>query len=405
MPQLDNYLVTLGMKGQNIVLSTMDKIRKKGGDLSKKKATVLLAAKVTPKKARPEAPGEEKPESRTVPGEKPKPRTVPGEKPKPRTVPGEKPGEKPTLPDEKNNKKFSRAVDNFHSGVKDFSSSAATLDPMAAVTSMTSAIGTSLSGISVLGVSLGRLPEGIAHIANSTLTMAKNSIDMAKQGTAAFHSLTMRNAAAAYYGEKVTEKSPLSRNERAMFIDAVSNSMGRIGRPLAEEINKLIGTKDTRALARVSAGDWESTGTDKGWMLGQISSSFQGLPPSIKQKLQASLLKNYSGEIQNMAPGQAAVQQNAATFANMEEDQTKRIYDKSTENMGGVIDAIQKMNNLQLELYGTGLKFTQSISDATKALAELPDTISKMHSTMKKFVDDPSIRNARELMKSVKVGK
>lgn len=381
MPQLDNYLVTLGMKGQNVVLSMMDKIRKKGGDLSKKKTTVELAAKPTPKKTG--APGTEKP--------------------------GAEPGAPGTPPLDylptKSNKKFSGAVDRFSGGAKDIASAASSLDPMAAVSGITSAIGTSLSGISVLGVSLGRLPEGIAAIANSTLSMAKNSVDMAKQATAAFHQLTTRNAAAETYGEKITKEGPLSRNERAMFIDAVSNSMGRIGKPLADEINKLVGQKDTRALARAGAGDWESTGTDKGWMIGQMASSFQGLPPSIKQKLQAALLKNYSGEIQDMAPGQAAVQQNAAAFANIEEDQTKRLYDKSAESASSVTGAIQKLNDLQVSLFTTGLQFTKSIDDAATALAELPATISKMHSTIKKFVDDPSIKNARELIKSVKVGK
>lgn len=390
MPQLDNYLVSLGLKGQNVVLSVMDKIRKKGGDLSKKKTVIPLTPKVTPGKTPKPSPEPD--------GGKPTPPV-----PKPGITPGE-PIPPPEIPS-KSGKKFSAAVDKFHGGARDIASAASTLDPAATVSSITSAIGTSLSGISVLGVSLGRLPEGIAAIANSTLSMAKNSTDMAKQATAAFHQLTIRNAAAAYYGEKITEKSPLSRNERAAFIDAVSNSMGRIQRPLADEINKLIGTKDTRALARVGAGDWESTGTDKGWMLGQISSSFQGLPPSMKQKLQAALLKNYSSEIQDMAPGQAAVQQSAATFANMEEDQTKRLYSKAAENMGSVTGAIQKMNDLQVTLFSTGLKFTKSIDDAAAALATLPDTVTKLHTTMKKFIDDPSMRNMRDLMKSIKMGK
>jgi len=391
MPQLDNYLVSLGLKGQNVVLSVMDKIRKKGKDLTKKKTTVPLAVKTVPDKDKKTAP-EEKPEpGKRSPGK-------PSEKPA--FVPG------PSFSDqEKTNKRFSAAVDKFHGGARDIASAASSLDPAATVSSITSAIGTSLSGISVMGVSLGRLPEGIAAIANSTLTMAKSSTDMAKQATAAFHQLTIRNAAAAYYGEKITEKGPLSRNERAAFIDAVSNSMGRIQRPLADEINKLVGTKDTRALARVGAGEWESTGTDKGWMLGQISSSFQGLPPSMKQKLQAALLKNYSSEIQDMAPGQAAVQQSAATFANMEEDQTKRLYSKAAENMGSVTGAIQKMNDLQVTLFSTGLKFTKAIDDAAAALATLPDTVTKLHTTMKKFIDDPSMRNMRDLMKSIKMGK
>jgi len=381
MPQLDNYLVSLGMKGQDVILSTMDKIRKKGKDLTKKQI-VPLAAKTVPAK-----------------GGKTAPEKMPLEE-KPGLIPG------PSFADqEKKNKRFNGAIDRFENGVRNFAGAASSLDPAATISSITSALGTSLSGISVLGVSLGRLPEGIAAIANSTLSMANNSAQMAKQATAAFYQLTTRNAAAAHYGKQITEQGPLSRNERAMFIDAVSNSMGRIGKPLADEINKLIGTKDTRALARVSAGDWESTGTDKGWMVGQVANSFAGLPPSMKQKLQASLLKNYSAEIQDMAPGQAAVQQNAAAFANIEEDQTKRLYDKSAESAGSVTGAIQKLNDLQVSLFTTGLQFTKSIDDAATALAELPATISKMHSTIKKFVDDPSIRNARELMKSVKVGK
>lgn len=404
MPQLDNYLVSLGLKGQNVVLSVMDKIRKKGGDLTKKKTTVTLAAKVEPKKKRAGiVPGEEEKPKPAAPGEKPKP-AAPGEKPKP-AAPGGTPVEKFPFPDEKPNKKFSAAVDKFHYGAKDIASAASSLDPVAAISGITSALGQSLSGISVLGVSLGRLPEGIASIANSTLSMAKNSIDMAKQATAAYHGLMTRNAAAETYGREITKEGPLSRNERAMFIDAVSNSMGRIGKPLAEEINKLVNTKDTRALARAGAGDWESTGTDKGWMLGQISSSFQGLPPSIKQKLQAALLKNYSSEIQDMAPGQAGVQRSAAAFVNIEEDQTKRLYDKSAESAGSVTGAIQKMNDLQVSLFTTGLKFTKSIDEAAAALATLPDTVTKLHSTMKRFIDDPSMRNMRDLMKSIKMGK
>jgi hypothetical protein len=396
MPQLDNYLVSLGMKGQNVVLSTMDKIRKKGGDLTKKKTVVPLSVKTGPTKT-----------DKTITPEKPTPgQNAPGRPSRKSDAPTETstPPSPFSAPPSEGNKKFRQAAEKFGGGVKDFASAASTLDPVATISSVKSAIGTSLSGISVLGVSLGRLPEGIAAIANSTLSMAKNSVDMAKQSTAAFHQLTTRNAAAGFYGKEVTEKGPLSRNERAMFIDAVSGSTGKIQKPLADEINKLIGAKDTWALARAGAGDWESTGTDKGWMLGQISSSFQGLPPSIKQKLQASLLKNYSSEIQDMAPGQVDVQRRAATFADQEEKQTERLYGESAKNEN-LVSAIAKMNDLQVALFNTGLKFTTAIDTAATKLATLPAAIDKMLVSLKKFVDDPSMRNARTLMKSIDVVK
>lgn len=390
MPQLDNYLVTLGVRGQNLVLAQMDKIRKKGGDLTKKKKTVTLSAKSETPVEDKTAPGK--------PGVKPdRPAPAPGSTTKRRGVgaPGGVPGPEPLLSEPV--KKFSKATDKFSAGTRSFASAASTLDPAATISSVTSAIGTSLSGISVLGVSLGRLPEGIAAIANSTLSMAKNSIDMAKQATAAFHQLTTRNAAAAFYGEKVA-KGPMSRNERAMFIDAVSGSMGRIQKPLADEINKLINKKDTRSLARVGAGDWESTGTDKGWMLGQIANSFQGLPPTIKQKLQASLLKTYSGEIQNMARGQRGAQRGAAWFADTEEDQTARIYAGST---GAVKGMVTKFNTMQTTLFNTGIKFAGAINTTISTLNDLAHTIPKVKAALDDLAKNPSLAGVKKAMTAV----
>lgn len=368
MPQLDNYLVSLGMKGQNVVLSTLDKIRKKSGELTKKKKIVTLSAnfaaeKAAAKKELAEAGG---------------------------TTAGfmSPPGEKP-------DKKFSKAVDKFSGGAKDIASAASSLDPTATISSITSALGTTLSGISVFGVSLGRLPEGVAAIANSTLSMAKNSIDMAKQSTAAYHQLATRNAAAEHYGGMV-DAGPMSRNERAMFIDAVSNSMGRIGKPLAEELNKLIGNKDTRALARAGAGDWESTGTDKGWLLGQVSSSFQGLPPSIKQKLQAALLKNYSSEIQGMMPGQVEAQGQAAKWADMEESQTAQMAKEAPQ----ALPMAKRLNEMQMVLYKTGVGFADSIDTTITKLKGLGEEIPRLTTAIKNFIDNPSFKSARVLIKS-----
>ena len=126
MPQLDNYLVSLGLKGQNVVLSVMDKIQKKGKDLTKKKTTVPLAVKTVPDKDKKTAP-EEKPEpGKRSPGK-------PSEKPA--FVPG------PSFSDqEKTNKRFGAAVDKFQGGARDIASAASSLDPAATVSSITSAI-------------------------------------------------------------------------------------------------------------------------------------------------------------------------------------------------------------------------------------------------------------------------
>ena len=386
MPSLDNYLVTMGIKGQNVVLAQMEKVRKKWKDVSKSKNIADISGKGG--RAGGAAPGKPSTEEKNE-----------NEKNK-RTRKQENEDEK------KNTSKFREAVSRFGQGAQTIASSASSIDPVGMISGMTSAVGTSLSGISVLGVSLGRIPEGIAAITNSMLTMAKNSVDMAKQATAAYHGLAARNAAAEHYGGRVTENSPLSRNERAMFIDAVSGSMGKIQAPLAEQINRLVGTKDTRALARAAAGDWESTGTDKGWMLGQISSGFQGLPPSIKQRIQASLLKNFSDEIQGMDENRAMVQRNNAKWEAQNEDHTQALYKLSATGEKGAVDPnligiSKKLNTMQEGLYTAGLKMAEVVDEVADTVADLPDQMRKFKKSLVDFFKDPDLKNAATASKSL----
>ena len=395
MPALDNYLVTMGIKGQNVVLAQMDKIQKKGKNLSKSKTTVDLASKAAGKKSVTEKPAAEK----ATPGKPSTEEKNENEKYK-RSRKQENEDEK------KNTSKFREAVGRFGQGAQTIASSASSIDPVGMISGMTSAIGTSLSGISILGFGIGRLPEGIAAITNSMLTMAKNSVDMAKQSTAAYHALATRNAAAEHYGGSITQSSSLSRNERAMFIDAVSGSMGKIQGPLAEQINDLIGSKDTRALARAAAGDWESTGTDKGWMLGQISSGFQGLPPSIKQRIQASLLKNFSGEIQDMDSDRAMVQRNNAKWEAQNEDHTQALYKLSATGEKGAVDPnligiSKKLNTMQEGLYTAGLKMAEVVDEVADTIAELPDEMRKFKKTLKDLMSIHDFESAAKASKSL----
>ena len=360
MPGLDSYLVTLGVKGQDVVLSTMDKIRKKGGALSKKKSVVNFAADTKQKAIIPAIPSKETTKDGQV--------------------------SKREKKADKNEEQAGKTAQKFGGAVQKFAQAASSLDPVSTVQSVTSSIGTMFSGISILGVSLGRVPEGLAALANSTLSMAKSSVDMAKQSTLAYQQLSERNASTSRYGGEVRNSGQLSRNEMSMFVNAVSGSMGIIQKPLAAEINKLLETKDTRALAQVSAGDWESTGTDKGWMLQQIASGAQGLPPSIKQRILASLLSQNADQIQGYAPGQKEVQSRAAGYANLEEDQTKAIYERS--DYTEVMAASKSFNTLQANMFDAGMKMTSAINAAAAAAEKLPQTISD---TKK------AIRNCRRL--------
>ena len=384
MADLDKYLVSLGVKGQDVVLSTMNKIRKSGEALTKKKSVLDFISKIT--KASSSGLSSFKNMAKGA-------ASLPFEK---KQTDEEKKKEKA---DKENNKQFSDGAKKFGEGAKSIASAASTLDPTATLASATSAIGTSLSGISFLGVSLGRLPEGIAAMTNSAVSMAKNSIDMAKQATAAYSQLASRNAARSFYGGNVEDTNQISRNEMSMLVDSISGSMGKIQKPLADELNKLTGTKDTKALARAGAGDWESTGSDKGWLLQQMSNGMSGMPPSIKQQFQASMLRQNSDLIQSNA-GEAGPQKNAAELANMEEDQTKLLYDNSLKGESTdprVLSMMGKLNTMQSALYQTGLAFNGAISDATDALMNLPAKMKRLEKAFEELASSPSKERVKKL--------
>ena len=379
MGALDSYLVSIGIKGQDAVLTGMKKIRKEGEALSKAKIAANLAA--------PTAPGN--------------PATPTTGAPSPAPV-----APKPTEEEKTGQKSLKDAAKDFKTGVKNFGNAASSLDPTSTIQAFSSAVGTSLSGISVLGVSLGRLPEGIAQLSNTTLSMAKNSVDMAKQVTSAYHQLADRNAATAHYGGNL-EQGQMSNAELAAFASAISGSMGKIGKPLATEINKLIGSKDTGALARASAGDWESTGTDKGWVLQQIANGMQGLPPSIKQSVNAALLQQNSGEIQGMTPGgdQYQAQKNAGKLSNIDEGQTTSMYQSTLGKNGDtkqtIIDMTNSLNNMQDALMTAGLAFSTAITSTVNTIKELPASVDTMRKAMDDFSKNQSKSNLENLKNSV----
>ena len=370
MPQLDNYLVTLGMKGQNLVLSQMDKIRKSGKDLSKKKTVVDLIAKtekrpsvVTPEKTIEQMKAQNTKAQKAIEKKAGASKT----KDEKKDNKSEKDNKKRTDEDKKNNSKFSKSVDKFGNSATNLAHGSAHLDPAAAI-----------------GSGLGELAKmtgiGIPFaIAGAALTMASNTMNMARTTTAEQHGLTQRNATADYYGGKIGQTDRMSNAEQAALRMTVGSSFGVIQKPLADAINKLSFGKEnynTAALARVASGNWQSTGTDKGWMVQQLADSFQGLPPSIAQKFQASLLNQFgAGEIQKAGPEEVAVQGNNAKFQNLDEAQTKAVYGAIEASMNDILQLNTQLKGLQVGMVKAG-------AAVVGALEFVASTIQKAGSKM-----------------------
>lgn len=366
---LEEYFVSLGIKGQNVVLSNIDKVKKKANDLSKTKA-FLDFGKSNIFKAMASGKSIAGMFGQVAKNQIYEKKLTPEE-------------EKKKKEDEKNTRQFSNGAKQFGNATKNFANSAATFDPLTVVKSVTSSIGESLSGISILGNTLGNLPKGIAEVTNALVDMASGALQMAKQSAAAQYGIANRNETTTYYGgdKKEIGQSNLSNAQYSELIMQISGSYGKIQKPMQGILNELVKEKNTEALGRVASGNWQSTGTDKGWMLQQISNQTAGLPPSIAQAIQTSLLKSNKDLIQEKGSEKGAQGINAG-FENEAENQTARMFELTSGNYSSFKEMNSNLNDMQLALVDIGVKFADTIVVATNALRSLPETIKKVNSAI-----------------------
>jgi len=347
---LEEYFVSLGIKGQNVVLKNIDAVKKKADALSKIKPSVNLGkgiagilAGVTGKAAPAEQTSEQRKEEKIQ---------------------------------KENNNKFSRGIKTFADSARTMKSSVESFDPVGAVKGLITASGEALSNITIAGFGVGNLPKGLAEFANTMVSMSAGAIEMAKSSSATQYGLSNRNATTGYYGGEGIGQGGMSRAQHSELVMAISGSFGRIQKPFQETVNKLVESKNTEALARVAGGNWASTGEDRGWFLQQISNETAGLPPTIAQAIQNSLLRSNKDLIQDKG-AEAGPQGKNAAWMNLQEDQNAEIYKTTAAQHGKLISLSGDLNKMQVQMINTGVGFAGAIADATEAIRKLPEKIEK----------------------------
>lgn len=403
MPGLDSYLVTLGVKGQDVVLATMNKIRKKGGDLQKKKVVISAASNVGAAK------------KQKTPADVAKTEGV-------QTKNGDKDKKKSDKENE-TTKKFAKSVDKFSDTSARLSHGVSRLDPTAAINTGLGA----LAKMSIVGIPFA--------IAEAAMNMATNTISMAKSNASAQYGIMQRNATAQYYGgnisfdkdlspadkkqiaeqndliKKYSRKRDSSRNkdnqemfqnkinraesrkasiqyknsskwsneEMAALRTSLGASFGRIQQPLASALAEFTqGTSkyDARAVTRVASGNWRSTGTDRGWMVQQIFDSLGDVPPSIAQRFQASLLNQFGKEEIQQAPKEEQRAQRAnAMWNKTDERQVSQVFDAVNENINDLFELNNKLNSLQADMVQAGAGVASALNFVANQISSAANKI------------------------------
>lgn len=142
-------------------------------------------------------------------------------------------------------------------------------------------------------------------------------------------------------GDSTDKSTGWTPADKTALIQSVSGSVGIIGKPLAAEINKLISAnKNVEQLTQVASGNWSALGTDEGAILQSISNSFAGALPSVKQELNAALLKDFGGKLEKEDPETVKARSASARWARQEERHDLRV----AELARGMGDSLYKLD-------------------------------------------------------------
>lgn len=173
-------------------------------------------------------------------------------------------------------------------------------------------------------------------------------------------------------GDFLRNRSDTTAAERGGIADAIRSSMGKSTDVFKNALEKLYtgpGGKayDVRETTALAQGNYSELGTDTGFFMQQISDSLRGLPPSIRQAVNAQLLERVpeSERAEQTDRGMRNIQ---AEFNRRDRDTAAAIASPANIQSALKIDAIQR--SIDVGLAG-------SIDTLSKALTKAAETIKK----------------------------
>jgi len=158
--------------------------------------------------------------------------------------------------------------------------------------------------------------------------------------------------------------------EKAQLIASLASAYGRVQEPLSTAINGLIAQgKNVEQLTQVASGNWGALGTDKGAILQQISDSFAGALPSVKQRLQAAMLKLNGGDIESEKESPLANRRSAAAALEKQGERHIREIADISQKMGATLLQLdENLHRVTTNLISGANKLAAAVNDAANLI-------------------------------------
>lgn len=187
-------------------------------------------------------------------------------------------------------------------------------------------------------------------------------------------------------------RSDINKGEQAGITQSITSSMGKMSEEFQKEAGKLFvskdGTKsyDVTQATSLAQGNFSALGTDKGFFMQQISSGFQGLPPSMKQKLTSQMFGMIDEDERDIQRDEG-IRSVQTSFDKLDRDQAEAYVgagDPSNHNL-------QLALKIQDSMYNLDIKIASGISDMVHKLdriASAPDVSAQMMAEFRSAIAD-----------------
>ena len=173
-------------------------------------------------------------------------------------------------------------------------------------------------------------------------------------------------------------------SEAAQLSAMLLPTVGKVGKELNKELEKLYGGASGRTVQRQQAnalaqGDFSVLGTTKGWLLNKISQGLGDVPPEVAQKFRASLLSQVDKK--EMATEKAWVRAEAKRFEDSDYSTQENIVNAGIANHSALKSANNNLNQLQVNMIksvsGLNSVLSKAASQVSSVLGSLQSDINK----------------------------
>jgi hypothetical protein len=369
-------VLSLGVKGDDLVLSQLQKIQEQKEKFSRPSEVSVTAATgntaQTPGPGQKQAPQETKAQGvfknnlDAVKGQK-EALNKGFEKSQKKEAPEKETPTKPTKEKEDQEEK-KKSSDSF----KELAQGAIT----AAKSLSTLSAGSALRGAASLANLIPFYGDQIAAVGQGIITAAESfraNVESAARinlDTAESRS-RIGNLVQGSGGGNFTGRVDLDLNSQRALAETLGAKFGTVQRPLQDAIQELFRDRDGRGVdvtqaTQLAQGNFNALGTDKGFFLQKIADQLGSLPPSFRQSIQADLLSNISKSEQDTEdPGLRGARSTVTRFDNEQRTRASQIATPLATDQA--LEITNTLNRIDVSLNGG---FSRMIAALERSIRE-----------------------------------